>query len=67
MCGLKNRKYPDKRPMGYPFDRQASFEVQIFDDLLKDMSNMISKTITIKHRDENTAQVGNDPNKIVKL
>lgn len=22
-CGLRNRKYPDRRPMGFPFDRPA--------------------------------------------
>ena len=54
-------------PMGYPFDRPATTGVTKFDDFVKGIGNVISKTITIRHLDENKAQVGNDPNKIVKL
>lgn len=53
--------------MGYPFDRPAPSGVTKFNDFGKDIGNIISKTITIRHLDENTAQVGKDPNKIVKL
>ncbi|XP_055308600.1 phenoloxidase 3-like [Sitodiplosis mosellana] len=67
LCGLQNRKYPDKRPMGFPFDRPADDGVTIFDDFLTGMGNMISKSITIRHLDENMAQVDNVSNKIVKL
>lgn len=27
-CGLKNKKYPDARPMGYPFDKNSQFNNQ---------------------------------------
>lgn len=67
LCGLRNRKYPDKRAMGFPFDRPANDDIENIDDFLKGMDNMITKSITIRHLDENTAQVGNNPNKIVKL
>lgn len=66
LCGLRQRKYPDSRAMGYPFDR-ASVNVRSFDKFLSQHKNMISKPITIRHVSENTAQIGDNPNDIVNL
>lgn len=33
-CGIKGRKYPDARPMGYPFDRQARDGVTTLQEFL---------------------------------
>lgn len=67
LCGLRNRKYPDKRSMGYPFDRPASQDVMLFEDFTTGQDNMISKKITIRHLDENQAQSGDDPNNTIKI
>lgn len=64
MCGLRNRKYPDSRPLGFPFDRPAVDSVNTLDDFLSYFNNMATKEITIRHLDENTAQVGD---KVVNL
>ncbi|XP_013143832.1 PREDICTED: phenoloxidase subunit 1-like [Papilio polytes] len=34
-CGIRDRKYPDKRPMGYPFDRPVPAAVQTVKDFLR--------------------------------
>lgn len=53
--------------MGYPFDRPADPSVSSFDDFKRSNKNMIMKKITIRHLDENSAQVGDDPTKIVNI
>ncbi|XP_055317646.1 phenoloxidase subunit 1-like [Sitodiplosis mosellana] len=65
MCGLRNRKYPDRRPLGFPFDRPAADGVTTVDDFVSYFNNMIAKQITIRHLNENKAQGGD--NKTVKL
>ncbi|XP_076223003.1 phenoloxidase 1-like [Nomia melanderi] len=43
-CGLRDRKYPDARPMGYPFDRPAQEGVETLADFLrKDMKDTKNK------------------------
>lgn len=37
-CGLRDRLYPDKRPMGYPFDRPSQTADNIQDFILPNMS-----------------------------
>lgn len=51
--------------MGYPFDRPNSAYQMA--DFIRNRSNMITKQITVRHRDENKAQVGDDPNNIVQI
>ncbi|XP_013167706.1 PREDICTED: phenoloxidase subunit 1-like [Papilio xuthus] len=34
-CGIRDRKYPDKRPMGFPFDRPVPAAVQTVNDFLR--------------------------------
>lgn len=48
-CGLKDRKYPDKRSMGYPFDRNHSAaSIQQF---VAANTNMKLGEVTIKFTD----------------
>lgn len=44
-CGLKDRKYPDRRAMGFPFDRPSSTATSIEDFILP---NMGLQDITIR-------------------
>jgi len=44
-CGLKNKKYPDRRPMGYPFDRPSATATAIEDFITP---NMKLQDITIR-------------------
>ena len=47
-CGLRDKKYPDKRPMGYPFDRPLHA-----DTLTSFMTpNMATTPITIMHSEQ---------------
>lgn len=48
-CGLLHDKYPDKRSMGFPFDRQAPIETLTMNDFL--LENMETRKITIKFED----------------
>lgn len=36
-CGLSGEKYPDKRSMGFPFDRPASITLTMDNFLLENM------------------------------
>lgn len=56
-CGLKDKKYPDKRTMGYPFDRNIK-NANSLDDFAKGYSNMLSDEITIKFTNELKPTVG---------
>lgn len=46
-CGAKDR-YPDERPMGYPFDRSLQMSLV---DLVKEQPNFALRKLTIKHSD----------------
>ncbi|KYQ50113.1 Phenoloxidase subunit A3 [Trachymyrmex zeteki] len=48
-CGLRDRKYPDARPMGFPFDRRVRTDVRTLSDFL--ISNMAVTQINILHTD----------------
>lgn len=67
LCGLRNRKYPDARAMGFPFDRKAIQSIGTMKDFIKGHDNMITKEISIRHLSENTAQIGDDLNNIQKI
>lgn len=45
-CGVLRGKYPDKRSMGFPFDRPASIETLTMNDFL--LANMKTQDVTIK-------------------
>ncbi|XP_055374475.1 phenoloxidase 2-like [Condylostylus longicornis] len=46
-CGVRDRLYPDKRPMGFPFDRLARAGVDRLDQFL--YGNMRTADIVIRH------------------
>ncbi|XP_058983168.1 phenoloxidase 2 [Musca domestica] len=50
-CGLKDKLYPDKRSMGYPFDRRFTRETPSLQKLTETFSNMKMKDIIIKYND----------------
>nr|CCA94926.1 hemocyanin subunit e [Mastigoproctus giganteus] len=45
-CGIKDHKYPDKKPMGYPFDRPIDVDIEEFLT-----PNMTVADVKIKFRD----------------
>lgn len=45
-CGLRDRLYPDRKPMGYPFDRNHSSNM--LSDFVSAHSNMAMETIGVK-------------------
>nr|AII22868.1 prophenoloxidase [Antheraea pernyi] len=47
-CGIRDRKYPDKRAMGFPFDR-ATPSAATLSDFLR--PNMAVRNCTIRHND----------------
>ena len=55
LCGEAGKKFPDKRPMGFPLDRPAGCEdpddceEQNWRNLLRGRDNMKEKTITVVH------------------
>lgn len=51
-CGLSNKKYPDRRPMGYPFDRLFDTKYAFLADLVAAFPNMKSTRVNVCHKDE---------------
>ncbi|XP_067015429.2 phenoloxidase 1 [Anabrus simplex] len=53
-CGLRDKKYPDRRPMGYPFDRSPRAGVVTLQDFMNGLPNMwvIDVTINFNNRIE---------------
>lgn len=51
-CGIRNKKYPDKRAMGFPFDRLFDTSYEKLDDLCHEYPNMNTTRIKIEHRNE---------------
>lgn len=50
-CGLKDRLYPDKRAMGYPFDRPSDTAANIEDFILPNMA-LVEITIRLQNTTE---------------
>jgi hypothetical protein len=48
-CGVRDASYPDKRPMGYPFDRPLPAGTTI-DDVVTRQPNMALRDIAIRFR-----------------
>lgn len=48
-CGIRDREYPDRRPMGYPFDRVARVGGDQLTTFLT--PNMRVQTVSIVHSD----------------
>lgn len=51
-CGLQDKKYPDKRAMGFPFDRPFEDEVETFSNFIGHNTNMAVTRITVIHSQE---------------
>lgn len=51
-CGLKDKKYPDRRPMNFPFDRIFDTDIKELDDLVDTYDNMATTKISIRHLNE---------------
>ena len=47
-CGLRDRLYPDRRPMGYPFDRPATGATRSLQDFTRPNSNMALANVQIR-------------------
>ena len=51
-CGLRDRKYPDRRPMGYPFDRPPPDTMKSLEEFLT--PNMAMTKISIHYKESDT-------------
>lgn len=51
-CGLRDRRYPDARPMGFPFDRPFDFNFGIIEDVVQRHPNMFNRNVQIRHINE---------------
>jgi hypothetical protein len=55
-CGLMGKKYPDARPMGYPFDRKLYLSEaapsSVLEDLVREIPNSGHAQVSIVHRNE---------------
>lgn len=49
-CGIRDRAYPDRRAMGFPFDRIRADESENLNDFLT--PNMAVQDIEIQHQDK---------------
>uniref|UniRef100_A0A1Y9H277 Tyrosinase copper-binding domain-containing protein n=1 Tax=Anopheles dirus TaxID=7168 RepID=A0A1Y9H277_9DIPT len=47
-CGLRDRVYPSRRPMGFPFDRRAATSVRTVADFVAPYRNMRLATVTLR-------------------
>ncbi|XP_052872969.1 phenoloxidase 8-like [Anopheles cruzii] len=47
-CGLRDKKYPDRRAMGFPFDRRTEDTVKTLNDFVAPNGNMKAATIQVK-------------------
>ncbi|XP_055610031.1 phenoloxidase 8-like [Uranotaenia lowii] len=47
-CGLRDQRYPDRRNMGYPFDRTVPKEVSHMEDFVRPFSNMNRTVVEIR-------------------
>lgn len=47
-CGLRDRLYPDRRAMGYPFDRRAPNAIRTLQDFARPNSNMALTNVQIR-------------------
>ncbi|XP_053688843.1 phenoloxidase 1-like [Sabethes cyaneus] len=47
-CGLRDKLYPDKRPMGFPFDRTTPVATTTLNQFIGSNSNMATSTVQIK-------------------
>lgn len=58
-CGVRDRMYPDRKPMGFPFDRLARSGVDRLSQFLT--QNMATTTCTIFHNERLTVNRSGQP------
>lgn len=56
-CGIRNARYPDARPMGYPFDRIPRDGVNTLQQFLT--PNMVAQDVRIRFSDRTVAPLKN--------
>lgn len=62
-CGIRDKLYPDKRSMGYPFDRMPRDGVNTLKDFLT--PNMFVRDVSIKFTNRTVGvQGGDEPNRL---
>lgn len=62
-CGIRDKLYPDKRSMGYPFDRMPRDGVNTLKDFLT--PNMFVRDVSIKFTNRTVGvQGGEEPNRL---
>lgn len=47
-CGIRDKLYPDKRTMGFPFERRTEANVATLSDFMRPYSNMASTNVQIR-------------------
>lgn len=58
-CGVRNKKYPDRKPMGFPFDRDiADGKATIYDFITEKQESSKEKNIR-RHRNNETPRLSN--------
>ena len=48
-CGKKDSKYPDKQPMGFPFDRKMSESYKTLEEMVGDLGNCATARVDITY------------------
>jgi hypothetical protein len=56
-CGLKDQKYPDKKAMGFPFDRKIEGDKISLEKFAEKYSNMFKRDLVIIHTGERILRV----------
>lgn len=51
-CGIRDSKYPDRRAMGFPFDRPLRDGVDTFRQFIGNNTNMAMTRVTVIHSQE---------------
>ncbi|XP_065074155.1 phenoloxidase 8-like [Ochlerotatus camptorhynchus] len=47
-CGLRDRLYPDRRPMGYPFDHRAPTNIRTLQEFVRPNTNMALTNVQVR-------------------
>nr|CAO98768.1 putative prophenoloxidase [Artemia franciscana] len=51
-CGVLDDKYPDKRPMGFPFDRPIEDATTTYEDFTEGLTNIFKREVVVQFKDE---------------
>ncbi|XP_026465404.1 phenoloxidase 2-like [Ctenocephalides felis] len=55
-CGIRDRLYPDKRAMGFPFDRPPPNGVDTLASLVQSLPNMVVKDVVVQFTDRSVVR-----------